>query len=621
VKKSNKKTLVLSVVAFVLILMSLVSFTYSWIDDIKLVEFQNDNLAQNGAPLKTGTDINATVNITKEDNTINLGNMLTNNDLTYEYTENGETKRHIRYDSSDDSRKPDMDDINEKKGYFYESGGMHLSPCYSDGETFYFPIQGQDGYREGNKDDENVNYISYTLKVSSPDANVDFWFDEIPTVKKHNTNIAIPNARFAINVDGELHVYSPSGTANTISESSTSSVTGVRKTSAYTFDNEENTTINRGQNSNTLFSIKKGETVNLNIKIWLEDQNDFDTSITSTDIDLNLVSSWAKTREIHIVDRTTTNSKKSWLNDDSATMFLTCPDVLTKYAQKCNLGSNVSSWQLIRSQQGYEYAPFYQLTKDTTLSTNDYNVYKVEIEMVYNTEEMIIYRCSASGWNTGSHRGSKGDTEDNISPAVYYTGDYDVTYWNWWKTTIPQTFDTAVYTLYGGSHDKYAGYVVDRNTDSKYRTYLGYGTWGAVEEISVDPNYHNVNWASYSANNNVYIRDYSDDKTSGETYVHSMYWNSTSNLWTAVIPKSSSLIQFLYTQDSVIKGCYGYNSYNKANPQMRPEGSVKYHFTFKNDKSGNVNGIGYWKGANHVFLIADGNFFGKTTLDSYIFYE
>ena len=620
-KKSNKKTLVLSVVAFVLILMSLVSFTYSWIDDIKLVEFQNDNLAQNGAPLKTGTDINATVNITKEDNTINLGNMLTNNDLTYEYTENGETKRHIRYDSSDDSRKPDMDDINEKKGYFYESGGMHLSPCYSDGETFYFPIQGQDGYREGNKDDENVNYISYTLKVSSPDANVDFWFDEIPTVKKHNTNIAIPNARFAINVDGELHVYSPSGTANTISESSTSSVTGVRKTSAYTFDNEENTTINRGQNSNTLFSIKKGETVNLNIKIWLEDQNDFDTSITSTDIDLNLVSSWAKTREIHIVDRTTTNSKKSWLNDDSATMFLTCPDVLTKYAQKCNLGSNVSSWQLIRSQQGYEYAPFYQLTKDTTLSTNDYNVYKVEIEMVYNTEDMMIYRCSASGWNTGSHRGSKGDTEDNISPAVYYTGDYDVTYWNWWKTTIPQTFDTAVYTLYGGSHDKYAGYVVDRNTDSKYRTYLGYGTWGAVEEISVDPNYHNVNWASYSANNNVYIRDYSDDKTSGETYVHSMYWNSTSNLWTAVIPKSSSLIQFLYTQDSVIKGCYGYNSYNKANPQMRPEGSVKYHFTFKNDKSGNVNGIGYWKGANHVFLIADGNFFGKTTLDSYIFYE
>ena len=69
-KKSNKKTLVLSIVAFVLILMSLVSFTYSWIDDIKLVEFQNDNLVQNGAPLKTGTDINATVNITKNDNTI-----------------------------------------------------------------------------------------------------------------------------------------------------------------------------------------------------------------------------------------------------------------------------------------------------------------------------------------------------------------------------------------------------------------------------------------------------------------------------------------------------------------------------------------------------------------------
>ena len=120
-KKHNKKTLALSVVAFVLVLMSLVSFTFSWIDDIKLVEFQNDDLAKNGAPLKTGTDINASVTINKTDNTIDLGNMLTNDDITYEHTEGGETKRHIKYDtqSPDNTKNPDMNDINEKKGYFY----------------------------------------------------------------------------------------------------------------------------------------------------------------------------------------------------------------------------------------------------------------------------------------------------------------------------------------------------------------------------------------------------------------------------------------------------------------------------------------------------------------------
>lgn len=205
-KKSNKKTLVLSVVAFVLILMSLVSFTYSWIDDIKLVEFQNDNLAQNGAPLKTGTDINATVNITKEDNTIDLGKILTNSDLMFQYEKEGnqyvpkdyndkveEATRHIKFDTNSGGTKKDPqwndDDkkgINSKKGYFYESGGMHLSPCYSDGETFYFQRQGQTGYREGNKDDENVNYISFTAKVSSPDATTDFWFDSMPTIQGKN---------------------------------------------------------------------------------------------------------------------------------------------------------------------------------------------------------------------------------------------------------------------------------------------------------------------------------------------------------------------------------------------------------------------------------------------------
>ena len=185
-KKPNKKTLILTIVAFVLVLMSLISFTFSWIDDIKLVEFQNDDLAKNGAPLKTGTDINAAVNITKTDNTIDLGNMLTNSDIMFQYN-NGNAEPytepsvpsatdptpHIKYDTEtpNSTKNPNTNDINNKKGYFYESGDMHLSGCYSDGETFYFQRQGgSTGYREGTKDDENVNYISFTTKVSSPDA-------------------------------------------------------------------------------------------------------------------------------------------------------------------------------------------------------------------------------------------------------------------------------------------------------------------------------------------------------------------------------------------------------------------------------------------------------------------
>ena len=357
-KKPNKKTLVLTIVAFVLVLMSLVSFTFSWIDDIKLVEFQNADVAD-GAPLKAGTDINATINITKTDNTINLGNMLTNGDITYEYSEGSETKRHIKYDhtGSDDNRTPDTDTINEKKGYFYESGDMHFSGCYSDGEKFYFPRQGQSGYREGNKDDENVNYISFTVKVSSPDATTDFWFRNEPSICIKDTNTKIANARYAIIVDGQAHVYSSTGTANTCT---------------YTYNHADNTTSDRGKNSNTLFSIKKGDTVNMTVKIWLE--SGFSSSITASDINLQLVSSWAYTRKLWIEDKTTNGGGGSWLDDGGAKLYVTFPEILKE------MDSTISNWpNLAITDNG----PFYEMQTSN-------NKYYVEVPLVYNLEKMIL---------------------------------------------------------------------------------------------------------------------------------------------------------------------------------------------------------------------------------------
>ena len=220
--KKTKKYMPLAAVALILSLLTAVSVTYSWIDDVKQVEFDNDNVTDNGAPLKSGVDINSDIVITKGENSINLGNILQNSDLmidNYNYgtQENPDVRAHTKYENV---QSPSWPDVNKKKGYFYESGDMHLSGCYSDGETFYFPRQGANvnGYREGNKDDENVNYISFTARVSSPDANVDFWFKELPAVKDSKTQNDIANARFAITVDGDHHVYSSGGYANTIDQ-------------------------------------------------------------------------------------------------------------------------------------------------------------------------------------------------------------------------------------------------------------------------------------------------------------------------------------------------------------------------------------------------------------------
>ena len=599
----NRKRIGLSLVALILIMLMTIGVTYSWIDDVKQIEIKTE-AGGNDTPLKTGVDINAKVNVTKKNNTINLGDLIKDPDIKLN---NGEGD--LKYDDNGGTKNYDTNTINQKKGYFYESGDMHLSGCYSDGEHFYF-AKSNGNYREGNKDDENVNYISFTVQVSSPDAATDFWFQSVPKITKAGSSTALDYARFAINVDGDNHVYSKTGSANTCNSSltGTTSLNGVRKTSTYTYNHDDNTTEDYGKNSNVLFSIKEGSTSTVTFKIWLE--NGF-TNTTAVDIDLRIISSWAYTRTIRIDDRTTTNSKKSWLKDTNAKLYLVCPEVLKKLCKNQYNSEAVSYWDDISSVTGYEYAPFKLLTKNDSLSTAaGYDVYTIDLPLVYNTESMYIYRCSASGWNTGGHGNNPYDASKE---------PYSVACWNWWRTYIPNRYTTGTYTLYGGSHDNYAGYIV--TDDSMKNSYLGYGTWGEVDELKVDPNYHGTNWATYASNNNVYIRDFSDDATSGETYVHSMYWDSSQTKWTATVPKSSTLIQFIYTQNSVAKAYYGYKSYSGSNPQMRPLGDTTYHLVFKNDRNNNKDGIGYWSTNNFVYIVKSGDFWDKTTFNAYIYWK
>lgn len=580
-KKPNKKTLVLTIVAFVLVLMSLVSFTFSWIDDIKLVEFQNDDLAKNGAPLKTGTDINASVNITKGTNDINLGNMLTNSDITYEYNEGSETKRHIKYDtqSPNNTKNPDNNEINKKKGYFYESGDMHFSPCFGDGESFFFQMQGQSGYREANKDDENVNYISFTTKVSSPDASTDFWFDSMPTIQGKNaggSTVDVSNyARYAIIVDGECHVYSSTGAANTCNSglTETTPVNGVRKTSNYTYGDNTNTTAERGANSNTLFSIKKGGTVNMTVKIWLE--GGFNNTVTASNINLKLISSWSKTRKIYIDDKTTNGGGGSWLDDDGAKLYITFPEFLKD-------ASSVSDWANASSG-------FYPITVDNTTHKG-----YVEVPLVYNNEKMILYRCNSTYWNS------------NASGAQQRS-DYNVYCWNWWQTNTPNTYCDETYTLYGGSMDSTAkGYL---GNDMGEVTNKGYGTWGAVEEINVYSHYGSTDYATKGEHKALYVIDFTDEDTSKEKYIYEMSRadSGTSTPWKTYVPVTSSKIQFYYKNNGATSK-WGYNSWGEENPQRRPlkstglysSNSTVYHFA---QHYGGNKGWGYWNGADTVYLI------------------
>ena len=613
-KKPNKKHLALSIVAFVLVLMSLVSFTYSWIDDIKLVEFQNADVA-NGAPLKAGVDINSTINITSANNSINLGNILDqDSDLTfdnYQYSD-GHTGKRTKYEGGGTGKEPNRNDIDSEKGYFYESGGMHLSPCYSDGETFYFPVTNDEneitGYREGNKDDENVNYISFTTKVSSPDANVDFWFGTAntntitpPTITDGN-GAAIQGARIAITIDGSSHVYSAGGTASYYNPSSGNieSVSGARKTTAYTFNHTDNNPGDKGKNGNTLFSIKKGSTVYMNIKVWLEGGT---TGVNLSDININLVSSWAFSRKITIVDKTTTNAASSWIKNNGAKMYLTLPKILN------DLNTERSAWDDL------DDAPFYPLTKQ---DVGGEETYSVTVPMIYNNEEMILYRCVDTGWN------NKKPSQQEINNGAHNAeqrSEYQVYCWNWWKSYIPNTFKNERYTLYGSSYDN-----VVTNRFPGTPTNKGYGTWADVEEIQVFSEKDNTtDYATKDNNATFFLRDFTDYDTTGEVYAYVMYRenNDANTPWKAYIPATSSKIQFNYFWNNA-SGTWGYLSWNNDNRQRRPlastglytENSTSYYIKANYD---NYNqGWGYWENADMVYLFKDGDL-ASTDAYAYIY--
>ena len=621
----KKKVIALSVVA--LVLASLVVFgltTYAWIDDVKLVEFNNDDLANNSAPLKTGTDINAAVNITKGENTVDLGNMLTNEDITYEYTEDGQTKRHIKYDITAQEKAY----IDKNKGYFYESGGMHLSPCYSDGETFYFQRQGQNDYREGNKDDENVNYISFTTKVSSPDATVDFWFDSMPTIQGKGASGTVDVssfARYAIIVDGECHVYSSSGTANTCNAglTGTTAVAGVRKTSNYTYGDNTNTTAERGANSNTLFSIKKGGTVNMTVKIWLE--GGVSDSVTTSNINLKLVSSWAYKRTIRIVDKTTSpDDGVSWLNHHNATLYVTIPEYLSE------IFSSVDDWVDPDSTNlTDDFIPIYKISdnpQSITDTDGTYNYYEISLPLVFNNEEIILYRCNASGWNNSSSDASE-------------RSSYNVHCWNWWRSITPNTYGFETFTLYGSSMDQTANTTFGTTITNK-----GYGTWGKVDKISVYSHYTvsgtytdestystGTDWATCNNHNyKLFVRDYSDESTSQEIYTYTMYRaNDNQNTpWVVFIPASSSKIQFTHYYNNAIQGQWGYDTWNHNCPQQRPvksdlysSNSTVYHFTANDSGDSNkTQGRGFWEGANLCYVIKAG-WLWQSTIHDYMWWQ
>lgn len=182
--KRYKKNIFLTIVALIEILAIFVISTSAWVETVSSIKI-------------------FTSNNTLDDD----GNLISNG-----------TKGIIESALNHQVSVSDSGSAIDLRNYFRPSGGYHLSPCSSaDGENFFFPETYTSGssssfYRVGTINDKNVNYVSFTVKVTSVN---DFAFDQVPTIKVDGTEISDDLVRFSIGYSAssaeasakDFHIY------------------------------------------------------------------------------------------------------------------------------------------------------------------------------------------------------------------------------------------------------------------------------------------------------------------------------------------------------------------------------------------------------------------------------
>lgn len=217
------KTIVLSVVALIQMMLLITGTTFSWVETISSLALTGGGIIDN--PVKTVANIGS---------------------------------------GSDYNETLDLD------GYFKKAGNVHLSTCSSaDGQNFFFPIVGDsNNYRQSTVNDRNVNYIGYNLKVVNKDnKSKDFKFGNIPSITIGDIPVTDNRVRIAITVDNVTKIFSNIGdTENVVAATDgTLSETTVNSFDKYT-NSDKNVTL-------PVFSIPAKSSKEVKISLWLQDSN------------------------------------------------------------------------------------------------------------------------------------------------------------------------------------------------------------------------------------------------------------------------------------------------------------------------------------------------------------
>lgn len=209
--------------------------------------------------------------------------------------------------------------------YFRAAGGVHLASASSaDGENIFFPIKKSDdtnfnanSYRCADVNDKNVNYIDFSFNVKVDETfnadHAEFYLDKVPKITIGDENVSGNLVRMAItDTDTQKTVVcgSEASTENVVSK-----VNGDKASEkVYAFSDF---LVNSDIVPTELFSVDKGSSKTINIKVWLQDDKATTeyAGKTVSISNVNIVTQNKKGNKVYFVDRTVNETTKNWTRD------------------------------------------------------------------------------------------------------------------------------------------------------------------------------------------------------------------------------------------------------------------------------------------------------------------
>lgn len=215
--------------------------------------------------------------------------------------------------------------IIDLKKYFRAAGGVHLASASSaNGENIFFPIKksgasdfGADSYRCADVNDKNVNYIDFSFNVKVDETfnadHAEFYLDKVPKITIDGADVPGNLVRMAItDTDTQKTVVcgSKGSTDNVVNTADGKEV--PEKVQAFS-----DFLVNSDIVPTELFSVDKGSSKTINIKVWLQDDGATTAYAgkTVSITNVNIVTQNKKGNKVYFVDRTVNETTKNWTED------------------------------------------------------------------------------------------------------------------------------------------------------------------------------------------------------------------------------------------------------------------------------------------------------------------